>query len=414
MAVQKVSVWEIADRRHLTSGRPWMVRWKVGVQPHAVSFPTRTAADGFRSRLLVAVGNGERFDTGTGLPASWAVSEYTVASWAKQWFDGETPTWAPRSRSNAADTLVKALPALTAPRAPQPPASIRSDIRDWLAGSADCPPWLARWSRPLVEVSKDECKAAQAALSVKDNGEPAEASSISRHRRLMRKFFGDAVDAGHIPDNPWPKAGAARAATRVRKTVDVNALPDPDTVRALLDGIANPGRRMLLACMFYAGLRPGEAIALRVEDLTLPDSGWGAIEVRQAVRKSTKRWTGAGEGIGDPKVGSFRTVPAPPALVELLRTWADGRTEGLVVATRKGTPVGLSSLAKTMREASGGRWTPYDLRHCAATLWLRARVPIGEVARRLGHSPEVLLSTYAGVMMGDEATANGLIEAALG
>ena len=56
------------------------------------------------------------------------------------------------------------------------------------------------------------------------------------------------------------------------------------------------------------------------------------------------------------------------------------------------------------------RWSTYDLRHAAATTWLAAGVPIGEVARRLGHSPEVLLSTYAGVLIGDVDASNARIE----
>lgn len=54
--------------------------------------------------------------------------------------------------------------------------------------------------------------------------------------------------------------------------------------------------------------------------------------------------------------------------------------------------------------------TPYDLRHANATVLLNADVPIAEVARRLGHSPDVLLSIYAGVMHDDETVANDRVE----
>jgi hypothetical protein len=55
----------------------------------------------------------------------------------------------------------------------------------------------------------------------------------------------------------------------------------------------------------------------------------------------------------------------------------------------------------------------YDCCHAAATTWLRAGVPLGEVARRLGHSVETLVSTYVGALDGDEAVANERIDAAL-
>ena len=55
----------------------------------------------------------------------------------------------------------------------------------------------------------------------------------------------------------------------------------------------------------------------------------------------------------------------------------------------------------------------YDCRHAAATTWLRAGVPLGEVAKRMGHSVETLVSTYVGALEGDETIANDRIAAAL-
>ena len=43
-----------------------------------------------------------------------------------------------------------------------------------------------------------------------------------------------------------------------------------------------------------------------------------------------------------------------------------------------------------------------------------AGVPAGEAALRLGHSVEMLLTTYAGVLEADEELANQRLEAALG
>jgi hypothetical protein len=43
-----------------------------------------------------------------------------------------------------------------------------------------------------------------------------------------------------------------------------------------------------------------------------------------------------------------------------------------------------------------------------------AGVPLGEVARRLGHSVESLVGTYVGALDGDDTAANELIDSALG
>ena len=40
----------------------------------------------------------------------------------------------------------------------------------------------------------------------------------------------------------------------------------------------------------------------------------------------------------------------------------------------------------------------YDLRHVHATILLNSGVPISSAARRLGHTPQILVSTDAGVI----------------
>jgi hypothetical protein len=40
-------------------------------------------------------------------------------------------------------------------------------------------------------------------------------------------------------------------------------------------------------------------------------------------------------------------------------------------------------------------------------------VPLGEVARRLGHSVQTLVSTYVGALQGDDTAANKLIDSTL-
>lgn len=54
--------------------------------------------------------------------------------------------------------------------------------------------------------------------------------------------------------------------------------------------------------------------------------------------------------------------------------------------------------------------TPYGLRHAAATMMLRAGVPPAEVARRLGHSIDILLRVYAGVLVEERDRSNDLID----
>jgi integrase len=55
----------------------------------------------------------------------------------------------------------------------------------------------------------------------------------------------------------------------------------------------------------------------------------------------------------------------------------------------------------------------YDFRHLNATFMLNLGIAPAEIAARLGHSVDVLLSVYAGVMTGDRERANAAIEKAL-
>ena len=55
----------------------------------------------------------------------------------------------------------------------------------------------------------------------------------------------------------------------------------------------------------------------------------------------------------------------------------------------------------------------YDCRHAAATTWLSAGVPLGECARRLGHSVDTLVSNYVGALAGDQRLANERISSVL-
>lgn len=426
----KVSVWDLQNRDGRK--RPWLVRWKVGVKTHARGFPTKTAADNFRAQILSAANAGVAFDRETGEPVAWTQTELSVADWCGRWFTGEYPTWAPHTRKNHAQALGKVLPLIVKPRATEAPEGIHVDIEDWLSGTQSMPRWLSRSSLPLADLTTERCVAVlreieairvldrKASRTAPGTMKPIAASDIKRNTKTIKAALNHAVRVGVIASNPWPTTTSRRKALTVTIQVDEATLPTPEQARELLDGIPNhqpasAGYQVLLSCVYYMGLRPSEARALTIENLTLPATGWGKARVREAVQDAGSKWTAESELIGSPKTG-VRDVPVPPVLVEILRNWIGGRTGGFVVETRSNRPVSISNLDRAMRRVAdnmGHDWVPYDLRHACATLWLSVGVPIREVANRLGHSPEVLLSTYAGVLTGDEKIANKKIEKAL-
>lgn len=152
---------------------------------------------------------------------------------------------------------------------------------------------------------------------------------------------------------------------------------------------------------------------LRLGALSLPTKGWGRIDVTEA----DIDWDEPGE----PKTGP-RSVPIPPVLVTTLRDWIEDQgllsPEQLLFRTLTGARPSESTWRRAWHRALKSSGQPalrvYDCRHAAATTWLRAGVPLGEVARRLGHSVQTLVSTYVGALEGDEEVGNERIETALG
>lgn len=146
----------------------------------------------------------------------------------------------------------------------------------------------------------------------------------------------------------------------------------------------------MTAVAYYAGLRPSEVVMLRAEAIHLPQRGWGRIEVTEADVSFDEP--------GEPKTGP-RSVPIPPVLVGILRDWVEEHSltgQALLFRTRTdGRPTQSNwsrSLHRAMRLIDAPPIRIYDCRHAAATTWLRAGVPLGEAAKRLGHSVETLVS----------------------
>jgi integrase len=194
------------------------------------------------------------------------------------------------------------------------------------------------------------------------------------------------------------------------------------------------GRRLMAmyACMYYAALHPAEAVALREQDCHLPATGWGRLTLVRSRPEVTSRWTDSGSaheerGLKHRASAEVRTVPIPPALVKILRghiaefgTAEDGR----LFRTERGGVVGSTAYGDVWAAARTLALTPaqvvsplarrpYDLRHAAVSLWLNAGVPATEVARRAGHSVDVLLRVYAKCIDGQDATVNRRIDEAL-
>lgn len=253
----------------------------------------------------------------------------------------------------------------------------------------------------------------------KRDGSPMAPNTAARIRATCHACLLAAVDAGAIEVDPWPrrsKGQARRKAVRKKRGIDIRSLPDPTTMDAAIEAMANDKAGSLVyqamtAVAYYAGLRPSEVVMLRVRALDLPPEGWGRIAVTEADDGEDRS--------GEPKTGD-RIVPIPPVLADRLRSWIVDRAlrrDDLLFRTASGTRPNQQNWNRAWKRALAlvdhEPLRVYDCRHAAATTWLQAGVPLGEVARRLGHSVDTLVANYVGALETDEQISNAKIEASL-
>jgi len=212
----------------------------------------------------------------------------------------------------------------------------------------------------------------------------------------------------------------------------------PAQARSLLAavrGLSDRGAHLeaFYGCLYYAALRPSEAVMLRELDLYLPAKGWGRIVLAASASRAGTAWTDHGtsrqeRGLKHRADNETRTIPIPPVLVGLLRAHIKrfGTTiDGRVFQTARGGILQDSGYNEVWDQARREALTPaqyrsplgrrpYDLRHAAVSLWLNSGVPATEVARRAGHGVAVLLKIYAHCIDGQATAANQRIAEALG
>jgi integrase len=385
-----------------------------------------------RSQLQVAVIDGERFDTQTGLPASWSpVDGVSWWAWSREWLALKWPQWSGHSRRSAVESLVAMAPHMIMPRAGRPPDDLGAWLRDvgYRPGASDHR-WLGRWSVPLADIDAALLERVLTAATTKRDGTNMAAAVVRRRRTTLGAVLRSAVRRGLIDANPLDQV-EWRAPER-DMAVDVATVPSLADVVEIVDhlaGLSAGGARYaaLYASVGMAGLRPSEAIGLKGSDLDLPTDGWGLARLRGAMTSPGRRYSAGGEvhevkGLKQRPRDATRDVPLPPQLVDRLRfhiaRWPSD--DSFVFTNGAGRPATAANYGPVWTRARREVWpadhplastTVYDLRHAAATMMLRAGVPPAEVARRLGHSVDILMRVYAGVLTDERERSNAMIEA---
>ncbi len=440
MRPQRVQIFSLGEPKKGTpkENRRYVVRWRIDGRDHKRRRKVKAEAERYRSQLLAAVADSARFDPQTGEPQAWATTTVTWWSWSCEWLDLKWPSWAGSSRKSGVEALVAFTPHLVSASAPCPPEDIGSWL--WRIGYdpavkvETCPSsrWLDRWSIKLTAIEPRDLERALTSATTRLDGKPNAPTVTKRRRDLINAALKAAVRRRVLQSNPMDRI--EWTVPRQSSRVDVTVLPtmaDVDELVAAVAGLTTPGARYaaFFAVMAYAGLRPSEVASLRFRDLDLPAEGWGTARLRGSTPAPGRRYSGTGQtrqrkSLKHRADNEVRPVPLPPPLVEILRCHLDRwPPTDLVFTNMEGRSVTAENYGKVWNRVKPTVWTqghvaadavPYDLRHTAATVMLRAGVPLAEAARRLGHSIDVLLRVYAGVFDDDEERSNEAIDRELG
>jgi len=453
----RVRIWKIEVYRGKRA-TTYTVRWTVdGAEkrsPHA-NFPL---ADAFRSELKQAMSRGEPFDVESGLPLSMLKRASTTTTWydfATAFVDAKWTRSAGFTRKNRAEALMTVTVALLRAKPTEfKPIDVRIALRTWAFNTAlreDAPTEVAtilNWVRrnsPTMNTWADPATVRDAldAVATTLDGKPAAGSSVRRKRSVLYNALEYAAVRGIIDNNPIRSVESTPVKTI--RAIDKRCVINPAQARELLGYIERRpwgGRRKhaFLATLYYAGLRPEEAAALKVRDLTLPAAGWGEILVPLARPEAGSNWTDSGTPYDTRQlkaraVGETRPVPAHPVLVAILRDYvqnpgslrapqpslkpgnrlfsgAHGGELSGEVYRRAWASARKAVLSDDDYDSPLGRRV-YDLRHTCLTTWLNSGVPPARVAEWAGNSVPVLLATYAKCISGDEDDLKRRIEAVL-
>lgn len=250
-------------------------------------------------------------------------------------------------------------------------------------------------------------------------------STVNRKLSAVSAFYQHAarngVDLGDLLTT-WQPAGPRGTAWRPflhhitkgepqrRRTISLKApkkLPrilTPQEVQAILDACGRLRDRFLFALLYDSGVRIGEALGLRHEDLAAAER-----EVTICPRVNANR--------ARTKSATSRTIPVSPGLVRLYadylhQEYGDLDSDYVLVNLwrqpygRPMTYAAVYDLVLRLRDRTGIDFDPHWFRHTTATRLLRDSVPVEVVSKILGHaSLTTTTSTYGHLTVEDARTA---------
>ena len=240
-------------------------------------------------------------------------------------------------------------------------------------------------------------------------------------RAVLRRAIGQALKWGQVSRNVVILTDSPRMVRLEMQTLT------PTQAHAFLDSVKGERLEGLYAVALAMGLRQGEALGLRWQDVDLDG---GTLHVRVALQ----RVRGDQPRLVEPKTRqSRRSLPMPPAVTAQLRAHRTRQTEerlvagpawqggpwGLVFCTATGGPLDARHVVYYFKRQLGRAGLPdirfHDLRHSCASLLLAQNVHPRVVMEILGHSTITMtMNTYAHVLPEAQRQAAALMDGLFG
>jgi len=238
-------------------------------------------------------------------------------------------------------------------------------------------------------------------------------NTINGARRVLTGMCKYAARTSVIPFNPVLATDSVRRQVNEKSQV-CEPWNQEEMNQVLRAVVTNSKLDCFMHLMMHTGMRPGEVLALRWQDI---DGAGSSLSVTGTL-KQARRITPNGQGVvrierNEPKTfASRRPITISPELSQALerqkmyesvaRITAEEKWQesGYVITTLNGSPVSLSNLRKVYVKFLSANTFRYirlhDIRHSVATLSLGLGIPIEQVSQVLGHTRiETTKSIYA-------------------
>ena len=226
-------------------------------------------------------------------------------------------------------------------------------------------------SRPVREITPRDVSAYFSSLARRGSS----IKTIGNHKNVLSVIFKHAVYAGDLDYNPVPSAIMPKA-----REAEKRKAATPEEEATITAATEQNDKFPLPYLALYTGLRRGELLGLRREDLDFDKNTINVCRSIVTVGRPTPKLPKTDAGI--------RKVPMLANVREFLLRY-EGLPEGLYLFTGTETPMTIKIYNRDMatyQKATGITCTLHQLRHSFTSIAVRAGVPVPTLQAILGHT----------------------------